>query len=164
MVSSRPEKEMEEVLGKGEGEYNMLAEVERLLKDLLKYKEVLVTAMEGASGRMDAVEKKIEVFSRDKQNAEQKALQLLNDKGEDITNNLLQNLKPIEKNMAEISKSQKEDNTFMGGFYQEFKDSASINDNQFREMGKEIARTKEELEKAAAFKKALADFIKAVLE
>jgi hypothetical protein len=52
----------------------------------------------------------------------------------------------------------------MGGFYQEFKDSASINDNQFREMGKEIARTKEELEKAAAFKKALADFIKAVLE
>ena len=164
MVSARPEKEMEEVLGKGEGEYTMLAEVERLLKDLLKYKEVLVTAMEGANNRMDVVEKKVDVFSRDKQNAESKALELLKNGQEEITHKLLENIKPFEKNIEEISKSQKEDNKFMGGFYNEFKDSSSINDNQIREINKELAKTKAELEKAQAFKKALGDFIRAVIE
>lgn len=232
MVSSKPEKEMEEMTGRGEVEYNMLSEVERLLKDLLKYKDTLVKAMDGADKRLDDVERKIgtgqiprdigiqiekieetierlskeiktakpssfdsselekvketvskmngeiseslETISRSLGDIEKKVEDFsrkeiitqedLAKKADEIQDNLFTNISKLETDTQSLTKLQKDDNKFMEGMYGELKDHITSTNEGLRETSKEIAKTRKEIEKAQAFRKALGDFIKAVME
>jgi predicted nucleic acid-binding Zn-ribbon protein len=121
--------------------------------------------------QIEKIEKEIEKLSKEKKTAEERAFEMLTEKGDEMTNNLIQNLKPLENKMEEISKFTKEldkkwsdDNKFMEGTYLEIKSHIEETDAKFRENSKEIARLDKKIESEGRIISSFKNFIKAVME
>jgi len=144
------------------GETDILEKLNKTMDDLITYKNIYIATIDTANDRMKKIEKKLE--EKETQKEIQVQIEKIEETIERLSVSLNELLEGHEKVLSQLEKERKEDLAYLKGLDNELKSHVMTTDDKLKDMEKDIAKTKNEAEKANRLKSAFQNLFKAIME